>query len=146
MSTYQATIGAGGCNATAVVVFNETVAVTESGQICQTVWVNAGSPGLTSCATCEFTCPCATAATPGGITGTVPTTGGFGLIVFGGGTVQQLLTATGCPAATTGVWATVGGNFLAYVPGAPAFVNAAFLASFPGGNIAANTPLMIKCV
>jgi hypothetical protein len=98
-------------------------------------------------------------ATPGGtgtapaggsgtiVSGSIPKTGGFGLVVFGGGTVQQLVTATGCPTATMAVWATVAGNFVVYVPGTTiGAVNADFMAAFPGGNIPANTALLGKCV
>jgi hypothetical protein len=81
------------------------------------------------------------------VSGSIPKTGGFGLVVFGGGTVQQLVTATGCPTATMAVWATVAGNFVVYVPGTTiGAVNADFMAAFPGGNIPANTALLGKCV
>jgi PPE-repeat protein len=81
------------------------------------------------------------------ISGSIPRNGGFGLVVFGGGTVQQLVTATGCPTATMAVWATIAGEFVVYVPGTTiGAVNAAFMAAFPGGNIPANTPFVGKCV
>lgn len=70
--------------------------------------------------------------------GSVPATG-FGLIVFGGGTVAQLVTASGV-GNSGALYATVGGNFVPYVPGTTiAAVNADFLAAFPGGNVPANT-------
>jgi hypothetical protein len=70
--------------------------------------------------------------------GSVPATG-FGLIVFGGGTVAQLVTASGV-GNSGALYATVGGIFVPYVPGTTiAAVNADFLAAFPGGNIPANT-------
>jgi hypothetical protein len=79
--------------------------------------------------------------------GSVPASGGFGLIVFGGGTATQLVTASGCPAATAAFWATSAGAFVTYIPGTTiAAVNAAFLALFPSGNIPANTALVGKCV
>ena len=127
-------------------MITESVALSASGQVCQTVWINVLSPGLTSCASCEFTCPCDTAPAAAGIAGTISSSGGFGLIVFGGGTVEQLIAAAGCPVSTMGVWTTAGGSFAGYVPGAPGFVNASFLAAFPGGNIPANTPFILKCV
>lgn len=69
--------------------------------------------------------------------GSVPATG-FGLIVFSGGTVAQLVTASG--AGSGALYFTVAGNFLTYVPGTTiAAVNAAFLEAFPGGNVPANT-------
>lgn len=87
---------------------------------------------------------------PGGtgtiISGAIPQGGGFGLIVYGGGTLQQLVTATGCPVATMALWATVSGTFVTYVPGTTvSVVNAEFLATYPG-NIPANTPFVGKCV
>jgi hypothetical protein len=70
--------------------------------------------------------------------GSVPATG-FGLIVFGGGTIAQLVTASGV-GNSGALYATVGGIFVPYVPGTTiAAVNADFLAAFPGGNIPANT-------
>lgn len=70
--------------------------------------------------------------------GSVPSRG-FGLIVFGGGTIAELVIASGV-GARGALYATVGGNFIVYVPGARIdAVNADFLAAFPGGVIPANT-------
>lgn len=95
--------------------------------------------------------PTATAtATPGPGTGTIisgsiPAGGGFGLIVYGGGTLQQLVTATGCPVASMALWATANGSFITYVPGTTiTAVNAEFMTTYPG-NIPANTPFVGKC-
>lgn len=77
--------------------------------------------------------------------GGVPTSGGFGLIVFGGGTGAQLLAASGCPAASAAFWVAEGGDFVTYVPGSTiGAVNAAWEARFPGG-IPAGTALMGRC-
>ncbi|MBM4415394.1 MAG: hypothetical protein FJ035_03870 [Chloroflexi bacterium] len=90
--------------------------------------------------------PAATAGTGKIASGSVPASGGFGLVVFGG-TTAQLVTASGCPQATAAFWATSAGEFVTYIPGTGiAAVNAAFLALFPGDNIPANTPLVGKCV
>lgn len=79
--------------------------------------------------------------------GVVPPGGGFGLIVYTGGTVQQLVTATGCPVSTMALWSVSNGTFVIYVPGTTnSTVNAAFLASFPNGELPADTPLIAKCV
>jgi hypothetical protein len=80
------------------------------------------------------------------IAGKVPLQGGFGLIVFGGGTYTQLLTASGCPPATARFWATdAAGRFVLLVPIAEvAAVNAPFEAMF-GGTIPAGTPLIGTC-
>jgi hypothetical protein len=81
------------------------------------------------------------------VSGSIPKTGGFGLIVWGGGNVSALVTATGCPQATMALWATIAGEFVVYVPGTTiGAVNAAFMAAFPGGAIPANTALLGKCV
>ena len=77
--------------------------------------------------------------------GTVPQTGGSGLIVFGGGTTDQLVTASGCAKATSSFYATVGGEFVTFVPGTTiAAVNAAFTTLYAAG-IPANTALIGKC-
>lgn len=90
--------------------------------------------------------PAATAGTGKIASGSVPASGGFGLVVFSG-TTAQLVTASGCPQATAAFWATSAGEFVTYIPGTGiAAVNAAFLALFPGDNIPANTPLVGKCV
>lgn len=85
------------------------------------------------------------AAGTGRITGALPSTG-FGLVVFSGGTEQQLLSATMCPASTAAFWASDGrGGFLAYVPGTTiAAVNAPWFADFALG-IPTDTPLIGRC-
>ncbi len=77
--------------------------------------------------------------------GSIPAAGGFGLIVASGN-ITAVVTATGCPAASMALWATVNGNFVTYVPGTTiTAVNADFLAAFPGGILPAGTPLIGKC-
>jgi len=92
--------------------------------------------------------PAAPAAAGSGLlvgSGTVPATGS-GLIVFGGGTTAQLVTASKCPAATSSFYATnAGGQFVTFVPGTTiGAVNAEFTALYPTG-IPANTALIGKC-
>ncbi|RLT26912.1 MAG: hypothetical protein DWI48_04960 [Chloroflexi bacterium] len=94
----------------------------------------------------------ATGTPSGGATGTITSgsipkaAGTFGLAVYGGGTIAQLVTATGCPAATMALWVTINGNFATYVPGTTiSAVNADFIAAYPGGTIPANTPLLGRC-
>ena len=79
-------------------------------------------------------------------TGSIPAAGGFGLVVFGGGTSTQLVAASGCPAATAVYWASnAEGNFDSYVPGTGiAVVNAAWTARFEQG-IPESTPLLGRC-
>ena len=75
------------------------------------------------------------------MTGEVPDYG-FGLVVFSGGSGMDLVAASGCPLQTARFWATVGGKFVVYIPGAKvAAANAAWLAAFPDG-LPANTPLL----
>lgn len=74
--------------------------------------------------------------------GSVPDDGKFGLFVFGGGTIAQLVTAAaaGRDGRRLAIWATVNGRFVTYLPGTRiGQVNAEFLAAFPNGNIPANT-------
>jgi hypothetical protein len=87
----------------------------------------------------------ANATTTANITGSIPPSG-FGLIVFSGGTSQQLVAASGCPAATAAYWSTdTNGGFVVYVPGTSvSTVNAAWNAQF-GVGIPANTPLFGRC-
>jgi len=81
------------------------------------------------------------------VSGSVPPDGGFGLIVYGGGTYSQLVTASGCPAARVVFWVTQGGSFLVYVPTtAVAAVNAGFQAAFPNDSIPSNTPMIGRCM
>jgi hypothetical protein len=136
---YNVTVGAAGCSAGAAVVITETVAVTAAGQLCQRVWVNTASPGITSCATVMHTKMLI-------VSGGVPPGGGFGLLVFAGGSTADLVTASGCPVATAAFWVSDGaGGFVVYVPGtAIAVVNADWNAKFAMG-IPANTPLIGRC-
>ena len=80
-------------------------------------------------------------------TGAIPTSGGFGLVVFGGGSNGELLAASGCPRATAAFWATdAQGAFVPFVPASTvAVVNESWNAMFPYG-IPAGTPLIGKCV
>ena len=78
--------------------------------------------------------------------GGLPRGGGFGLFVFGGGSSEQLLAATGCARSDATFWVSeADGGFIAYVPGsAVAAVNARWNAVFTSG-IPAGTPLIGKC-
>ena len=81
------------------------------------------------------------------ISGNVPINGGFGLVVWNGGNLEELRTAAdirGCSLRSAFVTGT-GGQFVGYVYGAPALVNEAFLARFAGGNVPSGTPLLLVC-
>jgi len=123
---YNVNIGAGGCTAAAAAVITETVTVTSSGQICQTVWITAAGPGVTACADVFYT----KSLTFSG--GTIAPMG-VSLVSFTGSVMQ--LDAAGAankPRIVT-VSATAGGTLITYVIGAPAFVNSDFNAAFPAG-------------
>ena len=77
--------------------------------------------------------------------GTIPAQGGVGLIVYGGGSKEELFTASGCPKATAVFWASQDGKFVTYIPAATvAVVNAAWDDTFPEG-IPAGTALVGRC-
>jgi len=93
--------------------------------------------------------PAPTAPEPGtatgSITGSLPTSGGAGLIVWGGGPVQTLVSTAptlGCAVRST--WVTIDGRFVGYLAGAPTFVNLAWSQRYPDA-IPANTPLIVIC-
>lgn len=82
----------------------------------------------------------------GEISGNVPQSGGFAIVVWGGGTPDALVTAaTNLGCAPASVWVTAAGEFIAYIVGAPAFVNEAFVGRYPGGEMPAGTPVIIVC-
>jgi hypothetical protein len=81
------------------------------------------------------------------ISGSIPTTGGFGLVVFGGGSYDQLVAASGCPAVRVAFWVTQGGSFIVYVPAATVgAVNAPFESAFPNRTIPTSTPFVGRCI
>jgi hypothetical protein len=80
------------------------------------------------------------------ISGSIPPGGGFGLVVFGGGTIPQLVSATGCPVATMALFATVNGALVAFVPGSTiAIVNAEFMGMFVDGTIPDGAVFIGRC-
>ena len=81
------------------------------------------------------------------ITGRIPENGGFGLIVFGGGTYGQLVAATDCPGDQVVFWATTPeGEFVIFLPlvAVPA-LNEGFQSLFPEQYIPPYTPLIGRC-
>jgi hypothetical protein len=80
------------------------------------------------------------------ISGSIPATGGFGLVVFGGGTYDQLVSASRCPAARVTFWAAQGGSFIVYVPSTSVgAVNAPFESAFPNRTIPMSTAFVGRC-
>jgi hypothetical protein len=77
--------------------------------------------------------------------GAIPASGGVGLVVYGGGSKEELFAASGCPKATAVFWASQDGKFVTYIPAATvAVVNAAWDDAFPEG-IPAGTALVGRC-
>lgn len=74
------------------------------------------------------------------------TAGKLSLVVYGGGSNEQLIVATGCPHEGVAFWATnASGDFVAYVPAATVMaVNASWNAMFPGG-IPSLRALIVRC-
>jgi len=69
-----------------------------------------------------------------------------GLVVFGGGTIGQLVAATGCPSSLLALWITVDGSFVVYIPGTSnTAANSSFMAQYASGQISGNTPFMGRC-
>jgi hypothetical protein len=54
VSDYNVTIGGTGCSPSAVVVVTETITVTSTGSVCQTVWITAGMPSVNACANVTY--------------------------------------------------------------------------------------------
>ena len=86
--------------------------------------------------TSVLTTDAAQAQTPtaGTLTGNLPASGGVALATWGGGSVDNLATASSAQGCTlSAVWVIDAGAFVGNVPGAPSVVNAAWSARFPGG-------------
>ena len=84
-------------------------------------------------------------STTGTIVGGAIPAKGFGLVVYGGGAKDDLVTASGCPKETAAFWASQDGEFVTFIPAATvAVVNAAWDAMFPGG-MPAGTALIGRC-
>lgn len=76
--------------------------------------------------------------------GSIPAKG-FGLVVYGGGPKDELVTASGCPKESAAFWASKEGEFVTFIPAATvAVVNAAWDEMFPGG-MPAGTALIGRC-
>jgi hypothetical protein len=82
-----------------------------------------------------------------GFTGDVPEQGGYGLVVWEGGTAEDMAAtadAGGCQLSA--VWATdADGHLLVYIYGALDVVNADWLAEFTDGEVPEGTPVLLVC-
>jgi hypothetical protein len=67
---------------------------------------------------------------------------------YGGGSFASLVTASGCPAATSAFFQNkADGSFAVYIPGTQvSVVNAEIEALFPGDNITLGTIFIGRCV
>jgi hypothetical protein len=114
-----------------------TVRVSTTGAISQTAVLPAAPAAAGSTAT--------TGASGRMVSGSIPAGGGFGLVVFGGGTSAELVTASACPVSSSAFWASAQGGFVTYVPGTTvSAVNQAWQALFAAG-IPSGTALLGRC-
>jgi hypothetical protein len=107
-----------------------------------TVRVTSGTTALTVPGTFSYT------SVPGVIVSGEVVQGGIALIVFSGGTNEQLVDAAlddGCPAEDSLVfYALEGGKWLPYIPAAPSAVNAAWNARYASG-LPEGVALFVRC-
>ncbi|MEI6665967.1 MAG: hypothetical protein WCL53_07415 [Chloroflexota bacterium] len=118
-------------------------------------WVRVSGGGVTGWAVDQFLRGIAAASAPAApeppsttgkiVGGSIPTAG-FGLVVYGGGSKDALLTASSCPKISAAFWAsTADGSFVTYIPAASvAVVNAGWDSQFPSG-VPASTALIGRC-
>lgn len=91
--------------------------------------------------------PTAHAEAEGEALAPVPAPGGFGLAVWSGGNVVDLVTAaaaSGCDVASASA-SGAAGSLVSYVPGAPDLVNRSFMTAFPGGAMP-QSAVAVRCV
>lgn len=67
---------------------------------------------------------------------------GIGLTVWNGGTLEAMAEGARVGGAKS-LFITVGGRWVSYGIGSPAFVNASFIATFPDGQVPAGTVLLV---
>lgn len=93
------------------------------------------------------TSACQPSSVQPGLRGSIPSQGGFGLVLWGGGTVSGIETAAMAnDCSLTSVWASrPEGGLVGYRFGAPAFVNQPWTNLVGGTVIDAGTPLLIVC-
>lgn len=106
-------------------------------------YVCGTAPGSTPTATATQTSTAAQALTGGSI----PPEGGYGLAVYRGGPIDDLVVSTGCPVSSMVLYFTVNGGFVPFIPGSSvSAANASFLIAFPGGALPPKTAFLGKCV
>ncbi|TAJ17819.1 MAG: cell shape-determining protein [Dehalococcoidia bacterium] len=138
----------GGLPATSVTVISGTqiLAAAPTGATAGSVSVvvtNAGGVGAVLPNGYTFTTPGSSTPAPSG--GGALTPGSSGLFVFRGGSNVALVTASGCAPGRLVLWATdPKGQWVGYIPTAPAVINLSWDALFPSG-IPAGTPIYARC-
>lgn len=81
----------------------------------------------------------------GTIVGAVSASGGFSLVLWTGGRIETLLSvATGRGCGVRSVWVSRSGSLIAYIAGAPSFVNAQWDAQVGTGSLG-ETPVILVC-
>ena len=81
----------------------------------------------------------------GTITGTVSASGGFSLVLWTGGRIETLLSvAEGRGCGVRSVWVSRSGSLIAYIAGAPSFVNDQWTSQV-GSGVLAETPVILVC-
>lgn len=91
--------------------------------------------------------PVVAQAAPGEITGSLPAAGGVSLVVWGGGTTEQVRSSAeqrGCSLGAAWILDSATQEFVGHVYGAPAIVNTRWSSRFPG-DISASTLLILVC-
>lgn len=81
------------------------------------------------------------------LTGDLPASGGFGLVVWSGGHPDGIVTVAnerGCDVSA--VWSNNGaGDFISYISGAPDAANAAWFNRFPDGSMPGDSAVVVAC-
>lgn len=88
-----------------------------------------------------------TPAHAGQLIGPIPGPGQLGLVVWSGGSVEEIQAAVGSSGCTPrSAWATrTRGGLIGFLFGAPAAVNASFRGEYADGMLPSNTPLVLVC-
>lgn len=98
-------------------------------------------------AACPAAAPQRVASSSAALAGDLPAQGGYGIVVWAGGTVEAMATAAaarGCQLSA--VWATSDdGKLLVYLFGAPDVVNEGWLNEFTGGQVPAGAAVLLVC-
>ena len=123
------------------------VAPSETGTLTFSVFANASGTLITDevqVTVVASPAPPPQTATPSIVAGQV-FPGGISLVVYSGGSTDELVEAIACPFSDLGIWASSSdGRLVSFSPARPAFTNAAWNALFPAG-LPELTPLILTC-